>query len=93
VCNCPDGLKGNACKHQMFVMTRVLGLPSRSELIHQQGLLASEEAAIINHGATQAPRGARTLGRAYPVNNAAPVNDSDRVNHTTLVNGRPVKPN
>ncbi|KAI0418978.1 hypothetical protein F5X98DRAFT_362697 [Xylaria grammica] len=39
-CNCPHGLKGNQCKHIVFVMSRVLR--ARADLIYQLALLSAE---------------------------------------------------
>ena len=41
-CTCPDAAKGNVCKHQLFVMLRVLHLDSRDPVIWQRGLLSAE---------------------------------------------------
>ncbi|KAI0204054.1 hypothetical protein F4808DRAFT_457161 [Astrocystis sublimbata] len=39
-CNCPHALKGNQCKHIIFVMSRVLRAPHN--LVYQLALLSSE---------------------------------------------------
>ncbi|TQS33584.1 hypothetical protein Golomagni_06066 [Golovinomyces magnicellulatus] len=39
-CNCPHALKGNQCKHVLYVMAKVLRAPF--DLIYQTGLLSSE---------------------------------------------------
>ncbi|GAA5886022.1 hypothetical protein JCM6882_004236 [Rhodosporidiobolus microsporus] len=55
-CNCPDGSKGNTCKHRLFVLLkRLLQVPKSSNLWYQSGLLTSELAAIFAH-ARPAPR-------------------------------------
>ena len=41
-CSCPDAGKGNVCKHQLFVMLRVLHMDSKDPVIWQRGLLAEE---------------------------------------------------
>eukprot|EP00592_Proboscia_alata_P018416 CAMPEP_0194416944 /NCGR_PEP_ID=MMETSP0176-20130528/15929_1 /TAXON_ID=216777 /ORGANISM="Proboscia alata, Strain PI-D3" /LENGTH=806 /DNA_ID=CAMNT_0039222517 /DNA_START=282 /DNA_END=2702 /DNA_ORIENTATION=- len=41
-CDCPDYLKGNLCKHILFVMLKVIGLAQNSGLIYQAGLLERE---------------------------------------------------
>ena len=41
-CDCPDALKGNHCKHLLFVMLKVLHVPSTSTLAYQKALLTSE---------------------------------------------------
>ncbi|CAB9526179.1 kinase kinase [Seminavis robusta] len=41
-CSCPDHAKGNVCKHILFVMLKVIGLPDTSPLIYQTALLTSE---------------------------------------------------
>ena len=48
-CTCPDGEKGNVCKHILFVFIRVLKIPRTSALIAQRALLKSELAAIFSH--------------------------------------------
>ncbi len=35
-CDCPDGTKGNHCKHILFVFTRVLGVNDNSGLYYQK---------------------------------------------------------
>ena len=41
-CTCPDHLKGNVCKHILFVMLKVVGLPTTSPLVYQAALLSNE---------------------------------------------------
>jgi len=41
-CNCPDNLKGNFCKHIIFVLCRVLKVDPGSPIVYQQALLKSE---------------------------------------------------
>jgi hypothetical protein len=41
-CDCPDGAKGNHCKHIIFVLVRVLKVHRSSELIYQRALLGAE---------------------------------------------------
>jgi hypothetical protein len=41
-CSCPDFLKGNLCKHVVFVLCRVLHQEPKSALIYQNALLTSE---------------------------------------------------
>ncbi|GAA6042130.1 hypothetical protein JCM8097_003124 [Rhodosporidiobolus ruineniae] len=50
-CNCPDGTKNasNACKHQLFVMLKILQVPRSSNLWYQAGLLTPELQAIFAH--------------------------------------------
>ena len=40
ICSCPDGSKGNQCKHILYVMARVLR--ARYDLVYQLALLSSE---------------------------------------------------
>lgn len=47
-CDCPDAEKGNLCKHQLFVMLRVLRVPASSELLYQKALLASEREELFS---------------------------------------------
>ncbi|GAA5820016.1 hypothetical protein JCM11251_005449 [Rhodosporidiobolus azoricus] len=54
-CDCPDGKKGNTCKHRLFVLLKILQVPKSSNLWYQSGLLTSELAAIFAH-ARPAPR-------------------------------------
>ncbi|KAF2967040.1 hypothetical protein GQX73_g6541 [Xylaria multiplex] len=44
-CNCPQGHKGNQCKHIIFVMCRVLR--ARPDLVYQLALLSSELCEIF----------------------------------------------
>ncbi|POY74544.1 hypothetical protein BMF94_2305 [Rhodotorula taiwanensis] len=46
-CDCPDGAKGNHCKHLLFVFLKVLGVPTHSNLWYQSALLTSELEAIF----------------------------------------------
>ncbi|KAG8881468.1 hypothetical protein FRB98_004307 [Tulasnella sp. 332] len=46
-CNCPDGTRGNHCKHIMFVYLKVLGVPVDSHTWYQKALLPSELAEIF----------------------------------------------
>lgn len=41
-CDCPDFKKGNLCKHVLFVMLKVLRIPSTSELVYQAALISDE---------------------------------------------------
>ncbi|KAL6776045.1 hypothetical protein ACKKBG_A19580 [Auxenochlorella protothecoides x Auxenochlorella symbiontica] len=47
-CTCPDFLKGNLCKHILFVMLRVLGLKSSDPLVWQRALLTDEVKAVLS---------------------------------------------
>ncbi|KAG9004086.1 hypothetical protein FRB94_002677 [Tulasnella sp. JGI-2019a] len=46
-CNCPDGSRGNHCKHIMFVFLKVLGVSRDSNAWYQKALLTSELAEIF----------------------------------------------
>ena len=48
-CTCPDFLKGNLCKHVLFVMLKVLRVQRHSELVYQKALLSSELETIFNN--------------------------------------------
>ncbi|KAG8779577.1 hypothetical protein FRC15_010059 [Serendipita sp. 397] len=50
-CDCPDFLKGNHCKHILFVYLKVLNVKESSNLFYQKALLDSELLAIF----TEAP--------------------------------------
>ncbi|KPV74799.1 uncharacterized protein RHOBADRAFT_49765 [Rhodotorula graminis WP1] len=67
-CDCPDGAKGNTCKHRLFVFLKVLQVPQSSNLWYQSALLSSELAAIFANART-APRTAFEEGvvRRYQV--------------------------
>ena len=41
-CSCPDHEKGNLCKHILFIMLKVMGLPSNSNLVYQAAYLTQE---------------------------------------------------
>lgn len=41
-CTCPDFARGNLCKHILFVMLRVLKLPTTDPLVWQRALLTDE---------------------------------------------------
>ncbi|BGP24892.1 hypothetical protein JCM10295v2_003812 [Rhodotorula toruloides] len=54
-CDCPDGAKGNKCKHQLFVLLKILQVPQSSNLWYQSALLTPELRAIFAN-ARPAPR-------------------------------------
>ncbi|KAL3803444.1 hypothetical protein ACHAWO_003599 [Cyclotella atomus] len=41
-CSCPDAAKGNLCKHLLFVMLKVVGLPANNQLVYQSAYLSEE---------------------------------------------------
>ena len=41
-CSCPDARKGNLCKHQLFVLLKVLQEPSDSPIVWQRGFTDRE---------------------------------------------------
>lgn len=47
-CNCPDAIKGNLCKHLLFVMIKVVGLPSTHQLVYQSAYLTEELDQILS---------------------------------------------
>ncbi|THU76657.1 hypothetical protein K435DRAFT_813189, partial [Dendrothele bispora CBS 962.96] len=47
-CNCPDHLKGNHCKHILFIFVKVLQVSLTSGLWYQKALLPSELASIFS---------------------------------------------
>ncbi|KAF9258205.1 hypothetical protein L218DRAFT_742380 [Marasmius fiardii PR-910] len=59
-CNCPDSLKGNHCKHIMFVFFKVLQVPRSSFHWYQKALLNSELQEIFD--AAPAPPQLRAHG-------------------------------
>ena len=63
-CDCPDFLKGNLCKHCLFVMLKVVGLPSSSPLVYQAAYLTEEIEEIV--GQLRARTG--QLGRSVVAN-------------------------
>ncbi|KAL1746789.1 hypothetical protein HDZ31DRAFT_33439 [Schizophyllum fasciatum] len=56
-CDCPDALKGNHCKHIIFVFIKVLQVSQESGLWFQSGLLTSELEVIFS-SAPKAPNAA-----------------------------------
>ena len=48
-CTCPDFAKGNVCKHQLFVMLRVLKLAQDNPVVWQRALLKSEVRRYQKH--------------------------------------------
>jgi hypothetical protein len=46
-CSCPDGTKGNVCKHRLFVGLRVLKLAADDPRAWQRGLLPAEADAAL----------------------------------------------
>ncbi|KZO97068.1 hypothetical protein CALVIDRAFT_454547, partial [Calocera viscosa TUFC12733] len=47
-CNCPDALKGNHCKHILFVFLKVLNVSQYSSYYYQKALLSTELAEVFN---------------------------------------------
>ncbi|KAL5490068.1 hypothetical protein ACEPAI_4901 [Sanghuangporus weigelae] len=41
-CTCPDAMKGNHCKHILFIFCKVLQVPQSSHVWYQKALLTSE---------------------------------------------------
>ncbi|GAB4820534.1 hypothetical protein N2152v2_007580 [Parachlorella kessleri] len=54
-CTCPDYLKGNLCKHILFVMLRVLRLPTDEPLVWQRALLTDEVNAVLSGEKSEGP--------------------------------------
>ena len=46
-CSCPDARKGNLCKHQLFVLLKVLQEPSDSPIVWQRGFTDRELSITI----------------------------------------------
>mmetsp|Transcript_47624 Transcript_47624/g.101201 ORF Transcript_47624/g.101201 Transcript_47624/m.101201 type:complete len:278 (-) Transcript_47624:88-921(-) len=46
-CNCPDAMKGNLCKHLLFAMIKVVGLPISNPLAYQSAYLTEELEEIV----------------------------------------------
>jgi len=46
-CNCPDHAKGNLCKHLLFALIKVVGLPTASPLVYQSAYITQELDTII----------------------------------------------
>ena len=46
-CSCPDAAKGNLCKHLLFVMLKVVGLPANHHLVYQSAYLTEELDQIV----------------------------------------------
>jgi hypothetical protein len=46
-CNCPDHAKGNLCKHLLFALIKVVGLPTSSPLVYQAAYITQELDTII----------------------------------------------
>jgi len=46
-CNCPDHMRGNLCKHLLFVMLKVANLDPSSPLVYQSAYITSELKSII----------------------------------------------
>jgi len=46
-CNCPDAIKGNHCKHILFIFLKVLSVSINSSFYYQKALLSTELKAIF----------------------------------------------
>jgi len=46
-CDCPDHAKGNLCKHLLFALIKVVGLPTASPLVYQSAYITQELDTII----------------------------------------------
>ncbi|KIL64334.1 hypothetical protein M378DRAFT_186759 [Amanita muscaria Koide BX008] len=60
-CNCPDALKGNHCKHILFIFLKVLRVPNESPHWYQKALLSSELEEIFS----QAPLAPNCVAHAH----------------------------
>ncbi|ETO36473.1 hypothetical protein RFI_00589 [Reticulomyxa filosa] len=47
-CNCPDSVRGNLCKHVLFVLLKVLKIKSDSPYLYQRSLVTSELQKIFS---------------------------------------------
>ncbi|KAI0819496.1 hypothetical protein BC628DRAFT_1016088 [Trametes gibbosa] len=56
-CDCPDALKGNHCKHILFIFLRVLQVAQTSSYWYQKALLTTELEVIF----AEAPRAPATI--------------------------------
>eukprot|EP00985_Skeletonema_marinoi_P032190 scaffold39073_cov186-Skeletonema_marinoi.AAC.4 len=63
-CSCPDAAKGNLCKHLLFVMLKVVGLPANHHLVYQSAYLTEELDQIVTALQTRLER----LGRDVVAN-------------------------
>lgn len=70
-CDCPDFLNGNHCKHILFVLLRVLGLPDTDHVVWQRALLSEEVRLELDVGGavsecTRRSGGEQHVGWAAP---------------------------
>ncbi|KAG2019600.1 hypothetical protein CC2G_005023 [Coprinopsis cinerea AmutBmut pab1-1] len=61
-CTCPDAMKGNHCKHILFIFTKVLHVPRSSGSWYQKALLTDELQEIFDN-APAAPNAGVTNAR------------------------------
>ncbi|PFH45786.1 hypothetical protein AMATHDRAFT_157849 [Amanita thiersii Skay4041] len=60
-CNCPDALKGNHCKHILFIFLKVLQVPESSPHWYQKALLSTEVEEIF----AQAPLAPNSVAHSH----------------------------
>ncbi|KAF9450267.1 hypothetical protein P691DRAFT_726392 [Macrolepiota fuliginosa MF-IS2] len=87
-CNCPDNLRGNHCKHIMFIFLKVLCVPISSHIWYQKALLTSELESVFSH-APEAPNSVtnprvreaflRATGQLAESSTAAAANSKKRI--------------
>ena len=65
-CTCPDHARGNLCKHLLFVMLKVVGLPVSCHLVYQSAYVTPELETILDALQARTTR----LGRDVVANNA-----------------------
>ena len=85
-CDCPDGAKGNLCKHILFVLLRVLRVPEGSPLVFQRALLQSELKEIFENAplAQQAALASASVRRALARGNGGSAADEAQPEERTL---------
>ena len=85
-CDCPDGAKGNLCKHILFVLLRVLRVPEGSPLVFQRALLQSELQEIFENAplAQQAAMASASVRRAFAAANGGSAADEAQPEERTL---------
>ncbi|KAG6911411.1 hypothetical protein DXG01_016508 [Tephrocybe rancida] len=87
-CNCPDALKGNHCKHILFILLKVLQVTQASGIWYQKALLTTELETIFAE-APLAPNSlanprirdahARATGKAPATTAAAETSNKKRI--------------
>ncbi|KID78901.1 Mitogen-activated protein kinase kinase kinase 1 [Metarhizium brunneum] len=70
-CDCPHALKGNQCKHVIYILSRVLQAPY--ELVYQLALLSTELRSIFAKAPSRSPARESESGKRKDIEGECPI--------------------